>query len=128
MKVKSLSQIQPSATPWTAAYQAPPSIGFSRQEYSPLNRKLEHKDRHTRRVPCAREGAGGVVWLPAEAPRHLDDPPGAGREAQLSDCLTASEETLPAHTSILDFQPQGCEEIRVCCFKAPRCGTLFGWP
>ena len=21
------------ATPWTAAYQAPPSIGFSRQEY-----------------------------------------------------------------------------------------------
>ena len=22
-----------SATPWTAAYQAPPSMGFSRQEY-----------------------------------------------------------------------------------------------
>ena len=33
MKVKSLSGIQPSATPWTAAYQAPPSMGFSRQEY-----------------------------------------------------------------------------------------------
>ena len=31
--MKSLSRIQLLATPWTAAYQAPPSIGFSRQEY-----------------------------------------------------------------------------------------------
>ena len=27
------SRVRPSATPWTAAYQAPPSMGFSRQEY-----------------------------------------------------------------------------------------------
>ena len=33
MKVKSLSRVQLPATPWTAAYQAPPSMGFSRQEY-----------------------------------------------------------------------------------------------
>ena len=33
MKVKSLSCVWPSATPWTAAYQALPSMGFSRQEY-----------------------------------------------------------------------------------------------
>ena len=33
VKVKSLSRISLLATPWTAAYQAPPSIGFSRQEY-----------------------------------------------------------------------------------------------
>ena len=32
-KWKLLSRVQPSATPWTAAYQAPPSMGFSRQEY-----------------------------------------------------------------------------------------------
>ena len=32
-KVKSLSCVQLSATLWTAAYQAPPSMGFSRQEY-----------------------------------------------------------------------------------------------
>ena len=32
-KVKSLSRVWPSATPRTAAYQAPPSMGFSRQEY-----------------------------------------------------------------------------------------------
>ena len=30
--MKSLSHIQPFATPWTVAYQAFPSMGFSRQE------------------------------------------------------------------------------------------------
>ena len=33
VKGKSLSRVQLLATPWTAAYQAPPSMGFSRQEY-----------------------------------------------------------------------------------------------
>ena len=33
VKVKSLSRVRLFATPWTAAYQAPSSIGFSRQEY-----------------------------------------------------------------------------------------------
>ena len=32
-KVKSLSCVRLLATPWTAAYQAPPSMGFCRQEY-----------------------------------------------------------------------------------------------
>ena len=45
MKVKSLSRVQLLGTPWTAAYQDPPPMGFSRQEYwrglplpSPLKR------------------------------------------------------------------------------------------
>ena len=33
VKVKSLSRVRLLATPWTAVYQAPPSMGFSRQEY-----------------------------------------------------------------------------------------------
>ena len=33
VKVKLLSRVQLFSTPWTAAYQAPPSMGFSRQEY-----------------------------------------------------------------------------------------------
>jgi len=44
VKVKSLSCVQLLATLWAAAYQPPPSMGFSRQEYwsgvplpSPLN-------------------------------------------------------------------------------------------
>ena len=31
--MKTLSHVQLLATPWTAAYQAPPSLGFSRQEH-----------------------------------------------------------------------------------------------
>ena len=33
LKMKSLSHVRLFMTPWTAAYQAPPSMGFSRQEY-----------------------------------------------------------------------------------------------
>ena len=33
VKVKPLSRVWLFATPWTAAYQAPPSMGFSRQQY-----------------------------------------------------------------------------------------------
>ena len=33
VKVKSLSCVRLSATPWTVAYHAPPSMGFSRQEH-----------------------------------------------------------------------------------------------
>ena len=33
VKVKSLSRVRLPATPWTAAPEAPPSMGFSRQEH-----------------------------------------------------------------------------------------------
>ena len=33
VKVKSLSPVRLFSTPWTAAHQAPPPVGFSRQEY-----------------------------------------------------------------------------------------------
>ena len=49
VKVKSLSRVRLFATPWTAAHQAPPPMGFSRQEYwsgvplpSPPRRLLRH--------------------------------------------------------------------------------------
>ena len=52
MKVKSLSHVRLVATQWTAAHQAPPSMGFSRQEDwsgvplpSPVqNEELTNKD------------------------------------------------------------------------------------
>ena len=50
VKVKSLSHARLLVTPWIAAYQAPPSMGFSRQEYwnglpllSPVNMLEGHK-------------------------------------------------------------------------------------
>ena len=36
VKVKSLSRVRLFPTPWTAAYQAPPSMGFSRQEWGAI--------------------------------------------------------------------------------------------
>ena len=48
-KVKSLSRVWLLATPWTAAYQAPPSMGFSRQEYwsgVPLPSPMTNLDRY----------------------------------------------------------------------------------
>ena len=32
-EMKLLSRVRLFATPWTVAYQVPPSVGFSRQEY-----------------------------------------------------------------------------------------------
>ena len=46
VKVKSLSCVRLFETPWTAAYQAPPSMGFSRQEYwsgVPLSRDFSKR-------------------------------------------------------------------------------------
>ena len=58
VKVKSLSRAQLLATPWTAAHQAPPSMGFSRQEYwsgvplpSPTHQLLHLKGYRTCLLP-----------------------------------------------------------------------------
>ena len=45
VKVKLLSRVRPLATPWIAAYQAPPSMGVSRQKYwseVPLPSPIDH--------------------------------------------------------------------------------------
>ena len=48
VKVKSLSRVRLPATPWTAAHQAPPSMGFSRQEY--CSRVLSPSPSHPSRL------------------------------------------------------------------------------
>ena len=55
VKVKSLSHVRPSATPWTAANQAPPSMGFARQEYwsgVPLPSPIQLYNTYSFSVPC----------------------------------------------------------------------------
>ena len=66
-KVKSLSCVQLSATPWTAAYQAPLSMGFSRQEYwsglplpSPISPLLPLKNEAVENA-----GEGMEKWEPS---------------------------------------------------------------
>ena len=48
VKVKSLSPVWLFATPWTAAYQAPPSMGYSRQDHwsgSPLPSPMHESEK-----------------------------------------------------------------------------------
>jgi len=61
MKMKSESEVAQSCptlvTPWTAAYQAPPSMGFSRQEYwsgMPLPSPFHA-------LPCVKQTARGKL-------------------------------------------------------------------
>ena len=57
MKVKSFSRVRLLATPWTAAYQAPPSMGFSKQEYwggVPLPSPLNSLTKDQTYMPCIR--------------------------------------------------------------------------
>ena len=60
MKVKSLSHVRLFVTPWTAAYQAAPSMGFSRQEY-------------WRGVPLPSLKASGGDGIPVEILQILKD-------------------------------------------------------
>ena len=72
MKVKSLSLVRLLATPWTAAYQAPPSMGFSRQEFwsgvplpSPFNCTHDDNNVEENFVLCVlytiRLGKGSII-------------------------------------------------------------------
>ena len=66
VKGKSLSRVRLSATPWTAAHQAPPSMEFSRQEYwsgvplsSPNGILLRHKKGWNFAICNNMDGHGG---------------------------------------------------------------------
>ena len=73
--MKSLSHVQLYATPWAVAYQAPPSMGFSRQEY-------------WRGLPFPSPGdlpnPGIEAWSPAlEADALPPEPPGKPGRLQI---------------------------------------------
>ena len=65
VKVKLLSHVQLLATPWTVAYQAPPPMGFPRQEYwsgvplpSPITESEEELKSHLMKVKEESEKTG----------------------------------------------------------------------
>ena len=75
VKVKLLSRVQLFVTPWSAAYQAPPSMGFSRQEYwsgvplpSPISSFLDFlliqvTTEHWAEVPVLRSRLSLVIYF-----------------------------------------------------------------
>ena len=82
VKVKSLSCVQLFATPWTVAYQAPPSMEFSRQEY----------------------------WsgLPFPSPGHLPDPGVEPGSPSLQADALASEPAGKSHSVLPKRSPRTC--------------------
>ena len=69
VKMKSLSCVQLFATPWIAAYQAPLSMGFSRQEsWSGLPCLLHIVPAQAQK--CALENEWGY-WMPTQVPGWL---------------------------------------------------------
>ena len=75
VKVKSLSRVQLFATLWTVAHQAPPSMGFSRQEYwsgLPFPSPGESSQRRYRtQVSCIAD-RGFNLWAMREATYLFD--------------------------------------------------------
>ena len=72
VKVKFLSRVRLFGTPWTVAYQGPPSMGFSRQEYwsgvpLPSPGDLPDPDRGIRPAPPALAGGRFTIWATREA-------------------------------------------------------------
>ena len=72
VKVKSLSRVRLLVTRWTAAYQAPPSMGFSRQEYwsgmplpSPTKGYTKHKSLIEKQISQSLE-----PWHPSLTPKQ----------------------------------------------------------
>ena len=113
MKGKSLSHVQPLATPWTAAYQAPPPMGFSRQEYwsglplpSPVKVLLLLLLSHFSRVRlCATHRQ-----QPTRLPRPWDSPgknTGAGCHCLLQ-CMKVKSESEVAQSCLTLSDPMVC--------------------
>ena len=68
-------------TPWTAAYQAPLSMGFSRQEYwsgvpLPSPKKVMQKAANKKRVDGTSLAVQGLTLLPGDFAGNIDLNPG----------------------------------------------------
>jgi len=123
VKVKLLSRVRLLATPWTAAYQAPPCMGFSRQEYwsgLPLLSIHIHYS-VVKNPPIMQETQGMWFWsldqedtLEEEMETHssilawripLTEKPG-GLQSTGSQRVVRSWETEPSFTYIIEWLPR----------------------
>ena len=119
VKVKSLSRVWPSATPWTTAFQAPPSKGFSRQEYwsgvlnsyTPIqNKKLKKKKKKSslwQDIISSWEGyRRQVEWGWVEVKKLMTHTGGKLRHLRLQkgpSALHTPEQKSGAHFTVFSF-------------------------
>ena len=104
MKVKSLSHVQLLVTPWTAAFQAPPPMGFSRQEYwsgvslqpgiEPRSPALQADSLPAEPQGKPNTGVGSLFPSPADLPNPGIKP---GSPALQADSLSTEPSGKPHH-------------------------------
>ena len=109
MKVKSLSRVRLLATLWTAAYQAPLSMGFSRQEYwsgvplpSPASHTTDDQFQAVRDDYAVSASGPSPTTLSVTAPT-----PRQGGSQPLDRCLPPSPQPLFPHPT-----PQLCPHLK----------------
>ena len=113
VKVKSLSCVWLLATPWTSAHQAPPSMGFSRQEYwsgVPLPSPVPE---HRRRINRALRVRGIRVLLSVSGHRGRDP---CCREADSKWVLWSMVGHMGRLSGQMDALAPGCSSCRFCSF------------
>ena len=103
-----LSRIRLLATPWTAAYQAPPSVGFSRQEYwSGLPCPAVAADKSLQSCPTL---CNPLRRQPSRLPRPWDSPgknTGVGCHFLLQ-CIRVKSESEVAQSCLTLSDPMDC--------------------
>ena len=96
--MKSLSRVRLLATPWTAAFQAPPSMGFSRQEYwSGVPLPSPHGLYSPRNSPGQNTGVGSLIPSLGDLPNPGIKPRSPALQV---DSLTAEPQGKPKNTGV----------------------------
>ena len=93
MKVKSLSRIRLLATPWTAAYQAPPSMDFPGKSTGVGCQCLGNQSRiFTWRTDA--EAETPILWPPDVKNRFIGKDPNAGNDCRREEKGTTEDEMV----------------------------------
>ena len=119
VEVKSLSCARLWVTPWTAAHQAPPSLGFSRQEHwsglpfpSPM-----HESRHTANIGWVNEKSkelGPEGWLSCNEPKgHREGMLGGGQA--WAKAQAAGKPSSEVREEEVQPQPNQQSSVRIHC-------------
>ena len=114
--MQSLSCVWLFATPWTTAYQAPPSIGFSRQEYwsglpFPSPRGICLTQGMNPGLPHCRQTL--YIWATRESHEVLQSADKYRRGQQLRETRTQDQMCTTAF-ALLQHSEAGCGDLTAC--------------
>ena len=115
MKVKSLSRVQFSVTPWTVAYQASPCMGFSRQEYwsgVPLPSPIQMVDVSFSPLPFASLIFSAICKVSSD--NHFA--PNCGKNRGFG---THGEQDLPLLLTAVNLGERNCYPVQYSCLENP---------